>query len=178
SHVRLALIVAVMLALAGLGFVLGRTLVAQQVAEAPPPPDLEPDVSQRMKEFRRVKVKDGRKVWELTAREAEYFASKGEVVVEEPKLAFFTDDGRNVAVTGHQGKIQLDGGNVKQIELDGGIDVTVGEYFLQTDRAIYVESLNAIVAPGDVSLTSPEISLAGNTMVLDIPSQRVLFAKG
>ncbi|MEW6271882.1 MAG: LPS export ABC transporter periplasmic protein LptC [Thermodesulfobacteriota bacterium] len=178
SHVRRALIVGVMLALASLGFVLGRTLVSQQSAATPPQPDLEPDVSQRIKEFRRVKVKDGRKVWELTAQEAEYFADKGEVVVEGPKLAFYAGDGRNIEVTGHQGKIQLAGGDVKQIELDGGIDVTVGEYFVQTDRAIYFESLNAIVAPGDVSLKSSELTLAGQTMVLELATQRVRFVKG
>lgn len=167
-----------MLALASLGFVLGRTIVSREAADAPREPNLEPEVSQRIKEFRRVKVKDGRKVWELTAQEAEYFADKGEVVVAGPKLAFYAGDGRNVEVKGSQGKIQLAGGDVKQIELDGGIDVTVGEYFVQTDRAIYFESLNSIVAPGDVRLMSSEITLAGQVMVLELGTQRVRFVKG
>jgi len=169
-----------MLALAGLGFVLGRTMINQQQAEEQTPAgsDLEADVSQRIREFRRVKVKDGRKEWELTAHEAEFFTELGEVAITGPKMAFYGGDGRSVEVKGREGRVFLTDGNVQRIELSGGIDVTVGDYFVQTDKAIYFENINSIAAPGEVRLKGSDIALAGQSMLLELGSQRVLFRNG
>jgi LPS export ABC transporter protein LptC len=180
TQVRRLLIVGVLLALAGLGFVLGRTMVSQQqvLLAKSDESELQPDVSQRMKEFRRVKVKDGHKEWELTAHEAEFFTDKGEVAITAPKLAFFGGEGRNVEVNGREGRIFLTDGNVQRIELSGGIDVTVGDYFVQTEKAIYFENINAIAAPGEVRLKSSEMALAGQAMMLQLGDQRVVFTNG
>lgn len=178
TQVRRVLIVGVMLALAGLGFVLGRSIVGQQQAEAPTPTDLEPDVTQRIKEFRRVRVKDGRKEWELTAQQAEFFTEQGEVAITGPKLAFYGGQGRDVEVKGREGRVFLQDGDVQRIELSGGIDVTVGEYFVQTDSATYFQNINSIAAPGEVRLKSSDIALTGQAMLLELGSQRVLFRNG
>jgi LPS export ABC transporter protein LptC len=168
-----------MLALVGLGWVLGRTMSEQQaVVSKPSEAELQPDVSQRIQEFRRVKVKDGHKQWELTAHEAEFFTDKGEVEITGPKLAFFGGDGRNVEVNGREGRVFLTDGNVQRIELSGGIDVTVGDYFVQTEKAIYFENINSIAAPGEVHLKSSEIVLTGQAMLLDLGSQKAMFTNG
>lgn len=169
-----------MLSLGGLGFVLGRTMISQQQAavQTTTATDLEPDVSQRIREFRRVKVKDGRKEWELTAEEAELFTEQNQVAITGPKLAFYGGDGRNVEVKGREGRVFLSEGNVERIELSGGIDVTVGDYFVQTDKAIYFENINSIAAPGEVKLKSTDIELAGQAMLLELGSQKVMFRKG
>lgn len=179
TRIRAALIVAVMLALAGLGFVLGRTMVNQQASVAVPEPhDLDPAVSQRIREFRRVKVKDGRKEWELVASEAQFVADQGQVEINAPKLAFYGGEGRDVAVKGAAGRVFLESGEVDRIELSGGIDVTVGEYFVETDKAIYFENINSIAAPGEVRLKSADIALTGQSMLLDLGKRKVLFRNG
>lgn len=179
TQIRKLLIVAVMLALAGLGFVLGRTMINQQAAVAVPEADgLAPEVSQRIKEFRRVKVKDGRKEWELVAEEAELVSDQGEIAINSPKLAFYGGEGRDVEVKGASGRVFLENGDVQRIELSGGIDVTVGDYFVQTDKAIYFQNINSIAAPGEVRLKSSDIALTGATMLLDLGTRRVLFRHG
>lgn len=178
TQIRRVLIVGVMLALVGLGFMLGRSIVGQRQNEAPAPTDLEPDVTQRIKEFRRVKVKDGRKEWELTAQQAEFFTEQGEVAITGPKLAFYGGEGRDVEVKGREGRVFLKDGDVQRIELSGGIDVTVGGYFVQTDSATYFQNINSIAAPGEVRLTSSDIALTGQAMLLELGSQKVLFRKG
>lgn len=179
TQIRKLLIVAVMLALAGLGFVLGRTMINQQATVATPQADdLSPQVSQRIKEFRRVKVKDGHKEWELVAEEAELVADQGEVEINAPKLAFYGGEGRDVEVKGAAGRVFLENGDVQRIELSGGIDVTVGDYFVQTDMAIYFQQINAIAAPGEVRLKSSDISLTGQKMLLDLGTRKVLFRDG
>ena len=62
--------------------------------------------------------------------------------------------------------------------MSGGIDVTVGDYFVQTDSATYFQNINSIAAPGEVRLKSSEINLTGQAMLLELGSQRVLFRKG
>lgn len=178
TQIRRVLIVGVMLALVGLGFTLGRSIVGQRQTEAPPPTDLEPDVTQRIKEFRRVKVKDGRKEWELTAQQAEFFTEQGEVAITGPKLAFYGGEGRDVEVKGREGRVFLQDGDVQRIELSGGIDVTVGGYFVQTDSATYFQNINSIAAPGEVRLTSSDIALTGQAMLLELGSRKVLFRNG
>jgi LPS export ABC transporter protein LptC len=160
--------------------VLGRTVISHNEMAADPDPDGEmlPDVSQRITEFRRVKVKDGRKVWELTAKEAQYFEDRGEVMVERPEAAFYAGDGQQIRITGKQGRIATKGNDLEQIHLDGGIEVSVGPYRLETDNALYLQDTDSVYAPGRVKLSSDAISLEGDVMVLDLNTQRVKVMKG
>lgn len=180
TQIRKLLIVAVMLALAGLGFVLGRTMINQQQASVavPEADDLSPEVSQRIKEFRRVKVKNGRKEWELVAEEAEFVTDQSQVEINGPKLAFYGGEGRDVELKGATGRVFLENGDVSKIELSGGIDVTVGDYFVQTDQATYFQNINSIAAAGEVRLKSSEIALTGQSMLLDLGTRKVLFRNG
>ena len=179
TQIRKVLIVVVMLALAGLGFLLGRTMINQRASVAvPETDDLAPEVSQRIKDFRRVRVKDGRKEWELVAEEAEFVTEQGQVQISGPKLAFYGGDGGDVEVKGAAGRVFLENGDVERIELSGGIDVTVGEYFVQTDKAIFFQNINSIAAPGEVRLTSTDIALTGQSMLLDLGRRKVVFRQG
>ena len=44
--------------------------------------ELLPQVAQHIRNFRRVKVKDGRTIWEITAADAQYFEHQREIVVQ------------------------------------------------------------------------------------------------
>jgi LPS export ABC transporter protein LptC len=178
SRARAALIAAVTLALVALGFVLGRTMLARQET-ARTGTSLRADVSQRIREFRRVKVKDGRTVWELNAREAQYFEERGEVVVTRPQLSFFGADGESIAVKGREGRVHLSGANeLEKIELSGGIEVRVGDYVLHTDQAIWVQAQDVILSPGRVDVKGDQIALDGEGMLVDLARQRVQFLRG
>jgi len=184
TQVRRVLIVVVMLALGGLGFVLGRSMVGQRQAEAPPPTDLEPDVTQRIKEFRRVKVKDGRKEWELTAQQAEFFTEQGEVAITGPKLAFYGGEGRDVEVKGREGRVFLTNGDVQRIELSGGIDVTVGDDLVPrfparfTDPAQIAEQTRALAPPPPASADEILTPMGGTYYAREAPNLPLLVEVG
>src|SRR5260221_6922111 len=63
-----------------------------------------PNVAQRIQNFHRVKVENGRKVWEVSAREAQYLESEEVVVVDAPVVEVFLKDGRTVALRGAGGE--------------------------------------------------------------------------
>lgn len=173
GRVRAVLIAAVMLALGSLGFVLGRTLVEREEAERSlPAPDLLPEVSQRIREFRRVKVSDGRKVWELKALEARYFEAQSEVLVIEPDVAFYDED-ETVRLVGRQGRLKLDGAELEKLDLTGGVRVDVGGYHLETEQAVYDRASNAIVAPKGIHLSGSDVDLTGRVLVVELANQRV-----
>lgn len=176
---RAALIAGVVASLGGLGFVLGRTMVSrQQAASTPPPGEIPAEVSQRISDFRRVKVKDGRKVWELVAREADVKGDRAVVEVEAPSVAFFTEDGRSVEIKGAKGRIRLDGSNVQKIELAGGIEARVGDYVIRTDEAVYVQAEDSVTSPGKVRVEGSELALEGDGLVIELTRQRLRFLRG
>jgi len=69
--------------------------------------ELVPGVSQQIRDFRRVKMQDGRKVWEVAAKEAQYYDAEHAVVVRAVVLQWFLDDGRVIGLTGDEGRIVL-----------------------------------------------------------------------
>lgn len=175
---RGALIAAVTLALVTLGFVLGRTMVERRASTLSDGPHLRPEVSQRIGDFRRVKVKDGRKVWELTASEAEYLEDQAKVLVTRPQVAFFGTSGENVEIKGREGRIYVSGNNIEKIELGGGIEVKVGDYLVRTAEAIYLQPQDVIVSQGPVEISGSSFALDGHGMVIELGRERLQFVNG
>jgi len=172
-RLRAALIVAVMASLGTLGYVLGRTLIQHEAAErALPAQDLLPEVSQRIRDFRRVKVSDGHTVWELKASEAQYFEEKKEILVTGPEVAFYGNSDP-VRMVGREGHVRLDGRELDWLKVEGGVQVEVGDYRLVTDQAVYDRSRNAIIAPKVIHVSGSDVDLTGDTLVVDLTAQRV-----
>jgi LPS export ABC transporter protein LptC len=136
--------------------------------------DFLPQVAQRIQNFRRVKLDGDRKVWEVAAREAQYFEEERQVVVDEPEVRFFVKDDQGVvSVKGKQGKILLDGREMDRVDLEGGIELRFRDYLVQTERAYYQRADDAVVSPGTVVVTGDGLSLSGERMTVEMESQRV-----
>jgi hypothetical protein len=93
-----------------------------------------------------VKIDNGRKVWEVSAREAQYLESEEVVVVDAPVLEIFFKDGRSVSLRGDGGKVFLKGRELQRVEIQGAIEVQLGEYTLQTDAVRYEAERGVIIA--------------------------------
>lgn len=135
--------------------------------------DLLPDVAQRIQNFHRMKVDKGRKVWEVAAREARYHGDENTVVVTEPSVAFFLEDGRSIALTGREGRVRLDGHELDHVDLEGDIQMQFGDYSVRTDSARYDRKDDTIVAPGHVAVTGQEMDLQGDQLELDLSTQQL-----
>jgi len=170
-HFVVALIVA--LFLAGT-LLLARTLWLQRQADLGNEVlDLLPQVAQRIRDFRRTRVVDGRKVWEISAREAQYFDEQNLAVVSEPFVSFFAKDGREVALRGEEGRVYLGGRELEKVELKGEIEVKFDEYELHTDAARYERARDTITSPGPVQISGENLDIRGDTMVLDLSGQQL-----
>jgi LPS export ABC transporter protein LptC len=177
---RLRLLVGVLLVaiLGGGVWLLWRDAAARRAADrAATTVDVLPNVSQRIQNFHRVKVEDGRKVWEVQAREAQYREGDGVVMVIEPVVALYLADGGEVSLRGTRGTVFLDGRELKRVDVEGAITVQLGDYALTTDRATYEAEHDLVIAPGTVRIRGGGLEAEGQRMEVEIGAQRMRFAE-
>ncbi len=164
--------------LLGMGIMVGRVMWQQGKATlARQALDLLPGVAQRIEDFHRVEVRDGHKVWEIAAAEARYFEAERRVVVRQPMVRLYLDDGRSVGLKGDEGTVSLDGKDLDSVELSGSIEVTLADYTVRTDYARYDRRSDRIEAPGQVQITGKSIDAVGGSMEVDVAEQTLRLLK-
>lgn len=134
-----------------------------------------PGVSQRIQDFRRVKMQDGRKVWEVAAADARYFEEQGVIMVLKPVVAWYLADGREVGMRGEQGRIRLEDKEIATVEVDGGIEVALADYRISTAGAIYNHGDGTISSSSPVEITGKAMDVRGDGMVLELEAQRMML---
>jgi LPS export ABC transporter protein LptC len=164
--------------LAAGAWLLQRGYAARQRAQQTRPIiDALPNVAQRIQNFHRVKVENGRKVWEVSAREAQYLEEEQLVVIEAPVVEVFLADGRTVALRGKGGKVFLADRELKRVELEGDIDIQLGDYAMHTDAAHYEAERGMIIAPGQVRITGAGFELQGERMEVNVSAQQLVLSE-
>ncbi len=174
ARIRIAVFLALVLLLGGMFWMVRRAFetnaqfeLAQKVLE------LVPDAAQRIQDFHRVQVRDGRKEWEIAAAEARYFDQEQRVVVRQPMLRLYLADGREVGVQGAEGVVSLDGKELRAVDLRGEIVVTLADYTVRTSEARYDRAADRITAPGGVEISGRDIDARGMGMEVEVDTQKV-----
>ena len=173
------LVVAVLAVVLGAGtWLLQRDFAARRRADqARALVDVLPNVAQRIQNFHRVKVDNGRKVWEVSAREAQYVENEQVVLVEAPVVEVFLQDGRTVALRGASGKVFLAERELQRVELRGNIDMQLGDYAMQTEEASYEAERGVIIAPGPVRISGSGFELQGERMEVNVAAQQLMVSE-
>ena len=172
---RTALLLVVGAALGGIGYLVSRNVSARRVdARYELGLDFLPEVAQHIQNFHRVKVENGRTVWEINALDAQYFEETHQVVVHAPRMTFYLDQGKRAAhVAGDQGRLVLDGQEVESLTLEGSVVVTLDDLHLETDEATYVRARDLIVSPAPVFMRGPTLEVHGRGMEVEVGPQLV-----
>ena len=134
-------------------------------------------VSQRMSEFRRIKMKDGRKVWEIAARQARYLTDSNTVVIDSPEISFYFRDGEAVELNCREGTIHLheETQDLVRIDLNGGLTMQVGDVSFTTDRAVYDHQDNTIVSDGVLNVAGEGFTAAGRGYSVTVDTKRLVL---
>lgn len=178
SRLRLLVGIVLVATIGGGMWLLWRDAATRRAAErAAVPIEVLPDVSQRIQNFHRVKVENGRKVWEVRARDAQYKEGEGVVSVIDPVVALYLADGREVSLRGTTGTVLLDGRELKRVDVEGAIAVQLGDYALSTDRASYEAATDLVTAPGAVHITGGGLDIVGRHMEVEVGAQRLRLAQ-
>jgi len=136
--------------------------------------DLVPNVTQHIREFRRVKMKDGRPVWSVEAREARYFEEEERVVVRAPRVVvYFADGERRAELSGREGHLDLTDKDLDVVRLEGDVRLLLDDLELTTDHATYERDRELVVAPGPVVVRGRALAVEAMGMEVELESQRL-----
>ena len=175
SRLRVALLAVVAAALVGIGAATWQNMHARQprtVADLGA--DFLPDVAQHIQNFRRVKVKDGKAVWQVGADDAQYFEGDQQVVVQKPRVTFFMQDSsRHAELVGTEGCLTLAGKELATVTLTGEVVLVLDDLEFRTDEANYDHAADRIAAPGFVTIHGKTLDVSGHGLEVDVTPQRV-----
>jgi LPS export ABC transporter protein LptC len=180
TRLRAALLIVVGAALGGIGYLVSRSVLAHHTSALEElGRDFLPQVAQRIQNFRRVKVENGRMVWEITATDAQFFDQENQIVVIEPRVTFFMkEEGRQAHLRGAQGRIQLEGHEMSAVTLHGDVIVQLDDMELRTEEATYERAKDLITSPGDVNIRGRRLDVRGKGMEVKVGPQHVRLLAG
>lgn len=182
GQVRFALAVTATLLFVAVGYYLMVSVRAQKDTQdlvEKLAPDLSPESDQRMKDFRHAKMQNGKKVWEVAARQARFSQESGELIIDEPELSLFLDNGDMVALRCREGRIYMDGKqDVTRMELRGDIKMQIGDFFLQAQEAVYESGRNIVSASSPVQITGRGFTAEGQSYTVEVADKRVTLNAG
>lgn len=132
-------------------------------APASPP---QPQAQLKLEDVRYSSTRQDRKEWELVARQVQYFQEEGVARLDQVRLTFYGQDGKQYQVTGGYAWIEPDSSDV---EVAGGVVGRSSDgYVFRTDMVTYLAAGRQIVADGPVELEGPRLSVRGEGLVMDL----------
>ena len=132
-----------------------------------------PESALDMKDFRRAKIENGRKVWEIFGEEASYFKDQKQALIKKPRFSYFDKKGEPAHVVGDLAKLFFNDKELERMELEGKIEVTYKEYVLKSEEAIYLPDKQQIVLPRRTTIASDGLESEGSSMEVELEEKKV-----
>lgn len=177
EQARFIIALVVVVSLAVVGYYVAASLRAQRQQELDITKwamDVVPEAAQRMQNFRRAKIRDGKKVWEIAARQARYSQEKNEIVVEGPEVSLYLKDGEVIALRCQEGRIHLDGDEeVSRMELSGGLEIRLNGMVITTPNAVYDSEPNTITSSGPIHIVGRGLEVEGQGYTVNVSEKRL-----
>ncbi len=137
-----------------------------------------PELLQRIRNFHRVITREGRKVLEVSAREASYFKNDKAIEILEPKVIFYEAGERAGEVSAEKGRLYLDGTDVLSVEVSGNVLFEIGRLRVTTDNLTYDRETDHIVAKGEAHVEAAELTLTGTGLAVNMLERSVVIGSG
>jgi LPS export ABC transporter protein LptC len=175
TRLRTTLLLAVLVAVGGIGILVSRSIKARRTNQRSElGQDFLPLVAQRIQNFRRIKLKRGKSVWQMTAKDAQFYEKRNEIVLREPEMTFFLEGGnRQTHVSGREGHLTVDGHELRSVTLIGKVSVQLDDLTMETEEATYDHVHDLITAPGPVTVRGRQLDLRGHGMEIEVGPQHV-----
>lgn len=124
--------------------------------------------------FERSEVRDGRKTWEVKAREGHYMPGSSSALVKDAKLWVYQKDGDIVSIAAREATLYLNGTELTRAETRGDVVVMKNDDMtLTTDVAVFDKAANTVQAPGLVRIVTEAMDVEGVGMLVDVSGQEV-----
>jgi len=174
---RLILLVVIFLSLGGVVYKVAESLWIMNAQEIRRNPlrvlDSLPESALQLKDFRRAKIEEGRKIWELFGEEANYFKEQKEAVIKKPRFFYYNKKGEVAETTGETARLFFGEKELERMQLDGGVQVNYEGYVLKSEKAIYLAAEEQIVLPTRATLSGNGVELEGSRMEIELQVKKV-----
>ena len=174
---RLILLVIIFLSLGGVGYKVAESIWIMKAREFKKNPlkalDYLPESALHIKDFRRAKMEEGRKVWELFGDEANYFKEQSEAVIKKPRFYYYDKKGQTAETTGEVAHVYLNEKELEKMELQGGIQLVYQGYVLNSEQAVYLPAKQQIVFPTKTTMVSDGLELEGSSMEVELDDRKM-----
>ena len=179
TRLRTTLLLVVLAAVGGISVLVSRSIRARRTnGRSELGQDFLPQVAQRIQNFRRIKVKQGHTVWQLTAKDAQFYEKRNEIIVREPEITFYIEGGnRKTLISGREGHLTVDGRELRSVTLIGNVSVLLDDLTLETEEATYDHARDLITASGPVTVRGRQLDLRGLGMEVQVGPQHVRFLR-
>ncbi len=173
---RLVLLLAVFLSLGGVAYKVFDTVsqAQQEIMENPIKAlDYLPESALHVKDFRRAKVENGRKIWEVMGEEADYFKDQKQAVIKKPRFFYYDKKGEAAEASGEVARMFLGDKELQKLQLEGGIQVTYQNYILKSEEAVFLPEEQRIVMPKRTRLVGGGFELEGSSMEVEMEGKKL-----
>jgi LPS export ABC transporter protein LptC len=177
GRTRLVLLVVIFLSVGGVAYKVAESLWIMKAEEIRKNPlkalDHVPESQLQIKDFRRAKIENGRKVWELFGDEANYFKEQKEAVIKKPRFYYYNKKGETAETTGDTARLFLNDKELEKMQLQGGVQVTYQGYVLKSEEATYFADTGRIVLPQRATVAGNGLEVEGSRMEIEMEVKKV-----
>jgi LPS export ABC transporter protein LptC len=177
GRTRLVLLVVIFLSVGGVAYKVAESLWIMKAEEIRKNPlkalDHVPESQLQIKDFRRAKIENGRKVWELFGDEANYFKEQKEAVIKKPRFYYYNKNGETAETTGDTARLFLNDKELEKMQLQGGVQVTYQGYVLKSEEATYFADTGRIVLPQRATVAGNGLEVEGSRMEIEMEVKKV-----
>jgi LPS export ABC transporter protein LptC len=174
---RLVLLLVILACLGGVSYKVTETIISRKAQELKKNPlsllDALPEAALQLKEFRRTKVDDGRKVWEIAGEEARYLKEQNEVILKKPTFAYYDINGDSIHVSAAEGHVYLVEQEMDRMELEGEVQMSYRGFVLETGKVLYSKNRNQVMMPGRVKVTGEGLEFEGVGMEITLDQEKL-----
>jgi LPS export ABC transporter protein LptC len=174
---RLVLLVVIFLSLGGVTYKVAESLWIMKAQEIRKNPlkalDYIPESQLQIKDFRRAKMENGKKIWELFGDEANYFKEQKEAVIKKPRFYYYNKEGETAETTGDTARLFFNEKELEKMQLQGGVQVTYQGYVLKSDEATYFADAGRIILPKRATVVGNGLEVEGSRMEVELEVKKV-----
>jgi LPS export ABC transporter protein LptC len=135
--------------------------------------DYIPESQLQIKDFRRAKMENGRKMWELFGDEANYFKEQKEAVIKKPRFYYYNKQGETAETIGDTARLFFNERELEKMQLQGEVQVTYQGYVLKSEEATYFADTGRIVLPKRATVAGNGLEVEGSRMEIEMEVKKV-----
>jgi LPS export ABC transporter protein LptC len=129
--------------------------------------------SMALANVRQTSVKDGIKEWHLDAVAATLLEAEHKMILEQPTVEFFMQNGETMTLTAQKGVLDTESND---IEVSGNVIVRHQTYTLMGEAFAYTHANQRLFSQAPVEISSERMNLTAERMTVDLKTQETELA--